>query len=69
MIELKKYSIEIKGNIWTKELIVNICKEKRLFKYNVTELLSGLKYCIQLNDLNFWNYHYFKKLKKIEEKK
>jgi hypothetical protein len=69
LIELKKYSIEIKGNIWTKELIVNICKEKRLFKYNVTELLSGLKYCIQLNDLNFWNYHYFKKLKKIEEKK
>lgn len=69
MIELKKYSIEIKGNIWTKELIVNICKEKRLFKYNVTELLSGLKYCIQLNDLSFWNYHYFKKLKRIEEKK
>ena len=66
---MKKYSIEIKGNIWTKELIINICKEKRLFKYNVTELLSGLKYCIQLNDLNFWNYHYFKKLKKIEEKK
>ena len=54
---MKKYSIEIKGNIWTKELIVNICKEKRLFKYNVTELLSGLKYCIQLNDLSFWNYH------------
>lgn len=65
----KTYSIEIKGNIWTKELIINICKEKRLFKYNVTELLSGLKYCIQLNDLSFWNYYYFKKLKRIEEKK
>ena len=66
---MKKYSIEIKGNIWTKELIINICKEKRLFKYNVIELLSGLKYCIQLNDLSFWNYHYFNRLKKIEEKK
>ena len=66
---MKKYSIEIKGNIWTKELIINICKEKRLFKYNVTELLSGLKYCIQLNDLSFWNYHYFNRLKKVEEKK
>lgn len=68
MITLKKYSIEIKGNIWTKELIVNICK-KNLIKYNIVELLSGLEYCIQLDNLSFWNYHYFNRLKKIEEKK
>ena len=65
---MKKYSIEIKGNIWTRELIISICKEKSI-KYNVTELLSGLKYCMQLNDLGFWDYHYFNRLKKIEEKK
>lgn len=65
---MKKYSIEIKGNIWTKELIVNICK-KNLIKYNIVELLSGLEYCIQLDNLSFWNYHYFNRLKKIEEKK
>ncbi len=65
---MKKYSIEIKGNIWTRELIVNICK-KNLIKYNVTELLSGLEYLVHLDNLSFWNYHYFKKLKRIEEKK
>lgn len=65
---MKKYSIEIKGNIWTRELIVNICKENSI-RYNVTELLAGLKYCIQLDNLGLLDYCYFKKLKKIEEKK
>lgn len=65
---MKKYSIEIKGNIWTRELIVNICKEN-LIKYNVTELLTGLEYLVHLDNLGFWDYCYFKKLKRIEEKK
>lgn len=65
---MKKYSIEIKGNVWTRELIASICK-KNSIRYNVTELLAGLEYLIQLDSLGFWDYHYFKKLKKIEEKK
>lgn len=36
MYQKKRYNLEIKGNIWIKELIVDRCK-KRLIQYNTIQ--------------------------------
>lgn len=68
MYQKKRYNLEIKGNIWIKELIVDRCK-KRLIQYNTMELLIGVEFLISLNDLSYKNYCYFKKIKKVVEEK
>lgn len=65
----KTYNLSIKGNVWIKELIIDRCK-KRLVQYTTMELLIGVEFLMELNDMSFKDYCYFKKLKKvIEEKK
>lgn len=66
MYQKKRYNLEIKGNIWIKELIVDRCK-KRLIQYNTMELLIGVEFLISLNDLSYKDYCYFKKIKKVVE--
>lgn len=68
MYQKKRYNLEIKGNIWIKELIVDRCK-KRLIQYNTMELLIGVEFLISLNDLSYKDYCYFKKIKKVVEEK
>lgn len=64
----KTYNIDIKGNVWIKELIVDRCK-KRMIQYNTMELLIGVEFLISLSNLSFKDYCYFRKIKKVVEEK
>lgn len=64
----KTYNLSIKGNVWIKELIIDRCK-KRLVQYTTMELLIGVEFLMELNDMSFKDYCYFKKLKKVVEEK
>lgn len=64
----KTYNIEIKGNVWIKELVVDRCK-KRLIQYNTMELLIGVEFLIQLSNLCYKDYCYFRRIKKVVEEK
>lgn len=64
----KTYNLSIKGNVWIKELIVDRCK-KRLVQYTTMELLIGIEFLIELSDMSYKDYCYFKKIKKVVEEK
>ena len=64
----KTYNLSIKGNVWIKELIVDRCK-KRLVQYTTMELLIGIEFLIELSNMSYKDYCYFKKIKKVVEEK
>lgn len=68
MYNKKRYSLSIKGNVWIKELIIDRCK-KRLVQYTTMELLIGVEFLMELSDMSYKDYCYFRRIKKVVEEK
>lgn len=64
----KTYNLSIKGNVWIKELIIDRCK-KRLVQYTTMELLIGVEFLMELSNMSYKDYCYFRRIKKVVEEK
>mgnify|MGYP007099472992 CR=1 FL=1 len=66
MYQKKRYDISIEGNKAIKDLIVEKCM-KNSFEYSTLELSLLEKYIIEIYNIGYKDYCYFRRLKKIVE--
>lgn len=66
MYQKKRYDISIKGNKAIKDLLVEKCMKKSL-EYSTLELSLLEKYVVEIYNISYKDFVYFRRIKKIVE--